>query len=232
MKLMIATFICLTAAICFGGCAQQGQAIEDIVAAYPDHAKVVFENDYVKAVEFTLQPGDKLPLHKSGPRAIYSLSDYKIKWTEGGLVSEKEWQKGNTHWHNVIAHAVENIGDTDANYLVVARKKMALPETGIYEISQDASQLDSEHANIILNNKHVRIIEVKLAAGESQPIHPGINRLIYPLTSYHIQYSSDKMGTKDVKIEAGDAHWHEADEHVVDNMGETEAHYLILAFKK
>ena len=138
-----------------------------------------------------IKPGDRLPLHKGGLRAIYSLSDYKLKWTEGDQETEKEWTKGYAHWHNAIEHAVENIGDTDANYLVVTRKEMALPETDDYDITQDASQLDSDHANIIFENEHVRIIEVKLAAGESQTMHHGINRVIYSLTSYQIKFISD-----------------------------------------
>ena len=219
--------------LCIWGCGQQQEkVIEENVATHPANTTVKIENDYVKVVEFMIKPGDKLSLHKGGPRAIYSLSDYKLKWTEGDQETEKEWTKGHAHWHNAIEHAVENIGDTDANYLVVTRKEMALPQTDDYDIAQDASQLDSDHANIIFENEHVRIIEVKLAAGESQTMHHGINRLIYSLTSYQIEFISDKMETMETKVEAGDTHWHTADKHAVENIGETLAHYLIFEFKQ
>ena len=233
MKLTILITICLGIILFVGGCGQQQEKItEDTVTSQTTTETVQFENDYVKMVEFILKPGAIIPLHKGQPRAIYALSDYKIKWTEGDQVSEKEWKKGDVHWHDAIEHAVENIGDTDASYIVVTRKEMALPEAGNYAIAEDASQLDSEHANSIFENEHICMIEVKLAAGESQPMHHGVNRLIYSLTSYQIEYTSDQMDTKSMKIEAGDIHWHTADKHAVENNGETLAHYLIFEFKQ
>ena len=229
MKLTMLIIICFGIILFVGGCGQQQEKDTAIEQA---KATVQFENDYVKMVEFMLKPGAIIPLHKGEPRAVYALSDYKIKWTEGDQESEKEWRKGDVHWHDAIEHAVENIGDVDASYIAVIRKETALPDVGDYAMVQDASQLDSVHANSIFENEHVRIIEVKLAVGDSQPMHHSINRMIYSLTSYQIDYTSDQMGTKNTKIESGDIHWHTADKHSVKNSGETVAHYLIFEFKQ
>jgi hypothetical protein len=219
------------------GCGQQQQKpIENIVAAYPDNAKVVFENDYVQAVEFKLTPGDKLPLHKGAPRAVYAISDYRIKWIEGNETTEKEWHKGDIHWHDGIEHAVENMGATDAQYLVVNRTVMPLPETADSDLLHDASQIDSGHSQIVLENEHLRVIEVKLPPGESQPMHDGLNRLIYSLTDYNIEYSYYKVNETvnkiERKMEEGFVHWHTPDRHSVKNIGNTLADYLVFAFKK
>lgn len=225
----------ITLAVIFlvGACAQKEQkAVEDIVAEYPENTKVVFENDYVQAVEFTLKPGEKLPLHTGGPRVVYALADYKIKWTEGGKITEKEWKKGDTHWHSAIDHAVENIGDVDAKYLVVTRTKNPLPETGENDLSRDASQLDSEHSQIIFENDQVRVIEVNLPGGESQPKHDGINRLIYSLNDYQIEYTYYQLNNVETEMQAGYIHWHAPEKHAVKNIGDTPAHYLIFAFKQ
>jgi quercetin dioxygenase-like cupin family protein len=231
MKYTVLTIICFGIILYVGGCGQQQEKSTDDTVAPPLVTETVqFENDYVKVTEFMLKPGGKLPLHKGGPRVVYALSDYTIRWTEGDQVSEKKWQKGDVHWHNAIEHAVENIGDTDAHYIVITRKDIALPKAGDYAIDQDASQLDSDHANIIFENDQVRVINVNLAAGESQPMHHGVNRLIYSLTSYQIEYTSDQMDTQNSRKEAGDIHWHTADKHAVKNNGETVAHYLIFEF--
>ena len=214
------------------GCGQtQEKTTDKPVTSQPLSQTVLFENNYVKVDEFMLKPGDKLPLHEGGQRAVYALSDYTIRWTEGDQVTEKTWQKGEAHWHDVIEHAVENIGDTDARYLVVTRKETNLPESGDYMIAQDASQEDKTHSRSVFENEHIRIIEVKLAPGESQSMHHGINRLIYSLTPCAISYTSDQMNAKESTLEAGDIHWHQADKHSVANTGETEAHYLIVEFK-
>jgi len=101
-----------------------------------------------------------------------------------------------------------------------------------YDISKDASQLDMDHAGAVFENEHVRLIEVQLQMAEKQPVHHGLPRLIYALTPYTIKYTSDQMEEKETVLEAGTAHWHTADEHSVENIGETLAHYLIFEFKK
>lgn len=231
LNFTIAVFAMMMLVIGCGG-QKEKAVVEDIVAAAPEMTSVVFENDFVTAVEFTLKPGETLPLHKGGNRAIYSLSDYKIKWTEGKEVTETEWTKGEAHWHYAVDHAVENIGETDARYLVVTRKDMALPAAEGYDISQDASYLDTDHSQNIFENDYVRIIEVNIPVGEAQPMHHGVNRLIYSLTPYRIKYTSDKMETKESTMEPGTAHWHTADKHAVENIGETEVRYVIFEFKQ
>lgn len=213
------------------GCGEQ-EVVQDIVTAYPDQTTLVLENDYVRAVEFSLQPGEKLPLHAGGPRVVYALSDYTIRWTEGGEVSEKSWKEGNVHWHSAIDHAVKNTGDTEAVYLVVTRKETPLPEVEGYDLAQDASQMDAEHASVLLDNEHVRVIRIDLPAGEKQQEHHGVYRLVYALNDYNTTYTSDKMGTKEFAGRKGTAHWHEPDAHAVENTGETTAMYVLFEFKK
>lgn len=233
MRIIRDLMIFAIAIILIYGCAPQEQkAVEDIVAAYPEKAKIVFENDYVNAVEFNLQPGDKLPLHKGEQRVVYALSDYKIKWTEGGETIEKEWQKGDTHWHDAMDHAVENIGETDAQYLVVTRTEKPLPDVGEFDMSRDASQVDTEHSTILLENDVMRVIDVKLDPGESQPKHAGVYRLVYTLTDYKIEYTYYKLNTIETEMQESFIHWHSPDEHSVKNVGETLAHYLIFSLKK
>ena len=211
---------------------KEEEVVADIVAAAPDMARLIFENDFVRAVEFSLQPGQALPMHQGGPRVVYSLSDYRIMWTEGPQSVEKEWLRGEAHWHEAIDHAVENIGDTEARYLVVTRHDAELPEAGEYDLDKDAAAADEAHSRMVFDNDHVRIIEVMIPAGEAQPLHHGLNRLIYSLSDYTIRYTSDRMAEKETAFAAGDAHWHGADEHAVANIGETDAHFLIFAFKK
>ena len=206
MKILKTVFVALIALVIIAGCAQE-KVVEDIVASHPDNTEVIFENDYVKAVVFTLKPGEALPMHKGGPRTIYALSDYVIKWTEDEDVSDKEWTKGDLHWHDAVAHAIENTGSTDARYLVVTRTAMALPDASDSDLSHDASQLDSEHSKILFENDHVRVIEVTLDKGESQPKHDGLNRLIYSLSDYQLEYSYYKMNAVETDKEAGFVHW-------------------------
>jgi hypothetical protein len=207
------------------------EVVRDIVAAAPEMASVVFENDYVRAILFRLQPGDALPEHAGHGRAIYSLSDYRLLWTEAGESSEKEWRAGQAHWHDALDHAASNIGESEAVFLVVARKDASLPAAADYHVDHDAASTEAGHAHLVFENEHVRITDVTLPPGAAQTPHHGLNRLVYSLSDYSIRYTSDRLDDVEGSFAAGDAHWHEADEHAVENIGTTEARYVIFQFK-
>jgi quercetin dioxygenase-like cupin family protein len=209
----------------------EAEVVTDIVAAAPDMTSVIFENDYVRAILFRLQPGDELPEHASHGRAVYSLSDYRILWTEEGESSEKEWRAGQAHWHDALDHAVSNIGESEAVFLVVARKDAALPEVAELDAHHDAAGVEEGHGRLAFENEHVRITEVTLPPGAAQAEHHGLNRLVYSLSDYSTRYTSDRLDDVEGSFAAGEAHWHEADEHAVENIGTTEARFVIFQFK-
>jgi len=221
------------AVFCMSGCGRkQDVAVQDITAAFPGKTSVLLDNEYIKAVVFTLEPGESLPLHKGGPRAVYALSDYTIQWTEHGNTEAREWKQGEAHWHDGLEHAVKNTGTTQARYLTVTRKETALPETGSYTYEHDAAAADTAHSRAVFENENVRIIHVRLEPGEEQPSHQGITRMVFSLSSYNILYTSDVMDDAHHTFEKYAAHWHRADEHAVHNTGDTIADYVIFEFKK
>lgn len=211
----------------------RADTVEDITAENPRAAKIVLDNEHVRAVEFTLKPGQSLPMHKGQPRAVYSLSDYKILWTEGETAAtERTWEKGEVHWHDAVPHAVENVGATTARYLVVSRKETTLPSIAPYRLADDAASVDPRHAAVVFENDDVRVTDVRIPVGEGLPAHDGSYRVIYSLSSYTIKYQSDKTGTQATRWKPGMAHWHEPDEHSVENAGNSFVHYVIFAFKR
>lgn len=208
------------------------EVVQNILKEAPQHSKLVFENEFARVVEFYLKPGEKLPMHQGGKRLVYALTDFSIQWKEGGEVSSKDWTRRDIHWHDGIPHAVENIGDTDAYFVVFTRQEQPLPSTGEYTVSMDAVVCDTTHTSMVFKNDYVCVAEVNIPPGEKQPMHQGINRLIYSLDPYKIRYTSDKMGIKESSMEAGEVHWHTADAHAVENIGDTPVSYLIIAFLK
>ena len=82
--------------------------------------RVVLENESVRVIEVNLEPGEATPKHWAGPRMIYSLSDYTLRWTEGDAEPvEKSWKGGEAHWHGAGEHVAENAGAGPARYLVI-----------------------------------------------------------------------------------------------------------------
>lgn len=195
--------------------------------------EVIFENDYAKVLKVSLAPGDYQPLHEGENRVIYSLTDYAIDWEEQGENSgSKSWKKGDVHFHEGGKHAARNSGTTTAEWLVFAKKNTVSPECGENKTEDDVKTVSTDFARVLLENDEFKIIEVNLPIGAEIPMHSGINRIIYSLSEYQIDYESDSEGKKEMHFNSGDIHWHEACQHSLKNIGETEAEFLVVSFKQ
>ena len=205
---------------------------EDIAAAATDQVSVLFENDFVRVMNFTLEPGEALPMHAGRPRVVYSLADYRLRFTEGSTTEEVAWEEGDVHWHGPDEHAVENTGTTTARFLVVARTDTRLAGESPGPDPEDAAVADPVHAEVLLDTDDVRVVRVTLTPGEAQPAHQGLPRLVYSLTSYTIRYTEPGAEPLEQSFQPGDAHWHEAGEHAVENTGATEARFVVFQFRR
>lgn len=194
---------------------------------------VIFENDYAQAIQVTLNPGEELAPHEGKTRLIYSLCDYTIDWAgQSAAPILKNWKKGDVHVHEPGELSLKNSGSTKAEWVAFTRKDGALPTADDQSLDNDANGLDGSFAKQLFDNEQFRITEIKLAAGEAIPLHDGIHRLIYSLSDYSIRYQSSNEGTSEKSFKKGAVHWHEADQHALENIGNTEAHFLIVAYKK
>ena len=192
----------------------------------------IFENDYTEVTKFTLKPGEEQNEHEGKVRLIYSLSDYTLDWYEQGeSIGEKSWKKGDVHVHKPGKHFGKNIGTNMAEWLVFARKTDELPESEIKNLANDVNAAAPNFAKQIFDDDQFRVTEVKLPVNESIPSHDGINRIIYSLSDYTLSYQSNKSEPYEKSFKSGEVHWHEAGKHSLKNIGNTEAQYLIVAFK-
>lgn len=96
----------------------------DVNSVSPDFSELLLDNDNYRITKVSLPQGEKIPMHSGVNRVIYSLSDYQIKYdSDKGDEGDKQFTTGHTHWHEACLHAIENTGETAAEYLVVSFKK-------------------------------------------------------------------------------------------------------------
>ncbi len=196
-------------------------------------ATEIFANDYVRVVKVSLAPGENLASHEGNARVIYSLSDYSIEWEEKGEnLGTKSWKKGDVHFHEAGQHSAKNNGESNAEWLAFVRKSEELPDCSDYSLENDVNAIAPDFANLLFDNDQFRVTEVVLPQGEAIPMHSGVNRLIYSLSDYQIKYESDKEGKAEKTFSRGEVHWHEACEHALENSGQSEARFLVIAYKK
>jgi len=197
------------------------------------HITPLFENDYTKVAKVILEPGQEQQLHQGGARVIYSLNDYTIAWEENGdNLGQKEWKKGDVHSHQPGTHKAKNTGSKTAEWLVFGRTQKELPPCENYDSGEDVNSIKPDAASVLLDNENFKAMQVTLNSGDSIPNHNGINRIIYALSDYSLEYTSDKTGTVNKDFRAGDVHWHGACKHSLKNTGASDAKFLVLVYKK
>jgi quercetin dioxygenase-like cupin family protein len=86
---------------------------EDAAKVAPHVYKVLFENDRMRFLEVSMQPGDRSELHSHPDYFVYFLSAGKGKFTTPtGETEEMEVPAGASMWRGAEEHASENVGDT------------------------------------------------------------------------------------------------------------------------
>jgi quercetin dioxygenase-like cupin family protein len=98
---------------------------DDPVTSNPDHYKVVFENDRVRVLEYTDQPGDVTTPHAHPDSVMYTLSSFRRRLVSGETQREVALEAGTTGWLPAQEHHGENIGDTPTHVIFVELKEGA-----------------------------------------------------------------------------------------------------------
>ncbi len=89
----------------------------------PHVYKVLFENERVRLLEVTMQPGDRTEMHSHPDNLVYLLSGGKVTFTApSGEVAELELTAGGSMWMDATDHATGNVGGTIVHALMIEPK--------------------------------------------------------------------------------------------------------------
>lgn len=94
----------------------------DPVATNPSHYKVVLENELVRVLEYTDEPGDRTTPHVHPDSVMHTLSAFRRRLTSGAETREVDLPAGVTTWVPAQEHYGENIGDTPTHVIFVELK--------------------------------------------------------------------------------------------------------------
>ncbi len=94
----------------------------DPVLTNPNHYKVVFENDRVRVLEYTDQPGDRTTPHEHPDSVMHTLSTFRRRLYSGDVQRDVEISAGTTNWLPAQEHAGHNIGETPTHVIFVELK--------------------------------------------------------------------------------------------------------------
>ncbi len=99
------------------------ESVQDPVVTDSDKYKVIFENEYIRVLDYQDKPGEKTNKHRHPAFFLYALSPFKRNiHLEGGKIAVREFQTGDTIWSQEQIHIGENVGNTDTHALIVELK--------------------------------------------------------------------------------------------------------------
>lgn len=95
----------------------------DPAVTNPDHYKVVFENQKVRVLEYTDQPGDQTTPHEHPDSVMYTLSPFRRRLVSSDMQREVELEAGTVGWLPAQQHHGVNIGETATHVIFVELKE-------------------------------------------------------------------------------------------------------------
>lgn len=99
------------------------QSIDDIVKISPDVHQVLFENDAIRVLEVSVQPGAKVPLHTNPENVNYIVKPGTLRLiAPDGSSVDLDLAERQVIPAPVGRHAVENIGATEVRTICIELK--------------------------------------------------------------------------------------------------------------
>jgi beta-alanine degradation protein BauB len=94
----------------------------DPVTTNPDHYRVLFENEHVRVLDYTDDPGDQTTPHEHPDSVMITLSSFRRRLRSHDAEREVEIAAGTASWLPAQRHAGHNIGETSTHVIFVELK--------------------------------------------------------------------------------------------------------------
>jgi len=114
----------LISIVCFTVISWATAAAQDPVKVAPGNYRVLLNNAHVRVLDFTLKPGQKIPMAARPNRVVYSITAGTAMLTgSNGKTTTMTRKAGEAWWRGAESLSVENTGKTEIHNLIVELKK-------------------------------------------------------------------------------------------------------------
>lgn len=97
-------------------------------------------------------------------------------------------------------------------------------------VAQDMAKVAPEIVTVLLENDHVRVLDVNAKAGNTLPMHSHPGYVLYSFSDGNVRTTLADGKTSDTEFKAGEARWSEPIIHANEALSET--HVLVIEVKK
>ena len=200
----------------------------------PDVYKVLLDNEDVKVLEVTFEPGQSDNMHDHYPVTFYLLQGGKAQVTlPDGTVNEGEFPTGFTgHNTEKIRHQVKNIGENTIKILLVERKK-SHPTSGTKEKLILPEEVSPDVYQVVLENDDVKVLNVTFAPGQGDNVHEHGVITYYGIKGGKLQNTLPDGTVKEMEVPDGFVgHGNNIVKHQMENVGDDTVKVIIVEHKK
>ncbi|GAA2942983.1 hypothetical protein GCM10010458_30220 [Microbacterium luteolum] len=101
---------------------------DDPTLTNPNHYRTLWENEHVRVLEYTDEPGDKTTPHDHPNSVMVTLSDFSRRLSAGERTFDTSLPSGQAVWIPAQRHSGENTGTTPTHTILVELKGDAAGE--------------------------------------------------------------------------------------------------------
>jgi quercetin dioxygenase-like cupin family protein len=144
---------------------------QDPVNVDPKHHKVEIDNAQVRVLRVTLGPREKTAVHEHPAGVMICMTSGKLRVSPvGGRPDEDQRTRGDVLLTTAGRHAIENLGDTPIEVIVVELKTPAISSWKGHPL--DAVKTDPNNFRVIVENDEVRVLHATAKAPPVVHWHP------------------------------------------------------------
>jgi quercetin dioxygenase-like cupin family protein len=103
---------------------------EDPVITNPEHYRTLFENEYVRVLDYTDAPHEQTTPHTHPNSVLVALTDFERRLHVDGRVREVAMSSGQAAWLPAQRHTGENVGTTPTHTILIELKGAAAGAIG------------------------------------------------------------------------------------------------------
>jgi hypothetical protein len=190
----------------------------------------IFENAFVRAHIATLNSVEHYRSTVDGPQLLYCLGAFAIVRSDGDGAAER-CARGQLAFQESGWLDFKSDGDPRPDMLVVEIKQ---PIAGDFFVSRDdGTRVAPEVYRVMLDNAVVRVVEMRLPAGQRTRVHRQAARtLLVPLTAARVRIATTGGRFQEIALAARVPRWTaDTEEHSVENSGSTELRAIVVELK-
>lgn len=89
-----------------------------------------------------------------------------------------------------------------------------------------------EHHTVLLDNEHVRVLDVRIPPGSTSGRHSHPKSVVYQLTETRVRMSGPDGSGREMELKPGQITWTPGGEHIVENIGPNDDWGIIVELKR